>query len=562
MAPKKAAPKKAAPKKVAPMQVAPKQAAPRKALLQDVPAPFAVQKQLILTLGDSLTERGYWEGGWVSRLSQAFSRKADVMHRGYGGFNTRMIKEVLPDILAGMPSRNMRAFATVWLGANDAAVCDGPSALQHVPLPEYKANLAAIVRGLQRNGGFDSVVLLTPPPVHDGGRKAWQIEKTDEATAANMPLDRTHAHTALYAAGCAEVAQEMGATCVDLYGLMQQTQGWETGFLCDGLHLTPEGNAAAFKALMDALKDRHPELMPESLLTQFPLWDWCAKQSPGQLSLALDHIRKPRHLTFDGRARKDKPESSDEESSDWDSSDEDAFGDEAYEFGTCDYLRSAGISTKQQQDQLKSEFTDAELKHMDSLRTSIKKGLTKAADQADKDCGGKSHLRDVANPIRDQVGKLLKKYQAYHRVPPQDKRGCKKKAEPEAEGMKQSSSGLLQELETLCMLAQMLGCADGCEGKVYDFDGDELLIAMDTAALECCKELQKLEAGQEASSSNSRSIRRRVALQNVTSAYDSKSYGFLFNIDQELKLSAGPLARSLLGPEEQGEQRDSKKARH
>eukprot|EP00983_Pelagomonas_calceolata_P002993 98927-Pelagomonas_calceolata.AAC.1 len=37
----------------------------------------------------------------------------------------------------------------------------------------------------------------------------------------------------------------------------------------------------------------------------------------------------------------DKPESSDEESSDWDSSDEDAFGDEAYEFGTCDYLRSA-----------------------------------------------------------------------------------------------------------------------------------------------------------------------------------------------------------------------------
>eukprot|EP00983_Pelagomonas_calceolata_P049794 1141667-Pelagomonas_calceolata.AAC.3 len=70
--------------------------------------------------------------------------------------------------------------------------------------------------------------------------------------------------------------------------------------------------------------------------------------------------------------------------------------------------------------------------------------------------------------------------------------------------MKQSSSGLLQELETLCMLAQMLGCADGCEGKmlgcvdgceveagdVYDFDGDELLIAMDTAALECCKEVE------------------------------------------------------------------------
>eukprot|EP00983_Pelagomonas_calceolata_P074585 1152615-Pelagomonas_calceolata.AAC.1 len=182
-------------------------------------------------------------------------------------------------------------------------------------------------------------------------------------------------------------------SCATALGTLS-LEGWETGFLCDGLHLTPEGNAAAFKALMDALKDRHPELMqtprarvcvcvvcqgkgsirahvckapvlniivgmkwltnwkcaqremgnpqtfsvllecragascarahvealencpyalhgvaesltmPESLLTQFPLWDWCAKQSPGQLSLALDHIRKPRHLTFDGRARK------------------------------------------------------------------------------------------------------------------------------------------------------------------------------------------------------------------------------------------------------------------
>ncbi|KAF5842310.1 SGNH hydrolase-type esterase domain-containing protein [Dunaliella salina] len=533
--------------------------APKKADLQGVH--FAVQKQLILTLGDSLTERGYQEGGWVSRLSQAFSRKADVMHRGYGGYNTRMIKEALPDILAGMPSRSTRAFATLWLGANDAAISDGPSALQHVPLQEYKANLAAIVRGLQRNGGFDNVILLTPPLVHDAGRKAWQVQKTDEATAATLPLDRTHAHTALYAAGCLEVAQEMGVACVDLYSRMQQTQGWETKFLCDGLHFTPEGNAEAFKALMGTLKDRYPHLMPESLPQQFPLWDWCAKQPPGQLSLALDQVRKPRHLSFVGHARKDNPESSDEESSDGASS-EDAFDSLDFDFGSFDYLRSAGIRTQQQQDQLKSELSDTELKHLDSLRTSIRKGLAKAKDQADKDCGGKSHLRDVANPILDHVRKLLKKCQAFHRVPTHERRAFQKSMEPEGKvaSARDSSSGLLQELETLCMLARMLGCADGCEGKVHDFDGDKVLGAMDAAALECCKDLQKVE-GLE-TSSKSHSVRMQIALQNVASIFDSKSYGDLFSIDQELRLSTGPFARSLLGPDEQGEQRNNKKARH
>lgn len=41
----------------------------------------------ILLLGDSLTERGFdtEHDGWVAQLSHHYSRKADVIARGYGG---------------------------------------------------------------------------------------------------------------------------------------------------------------------------------------------------------------------------------------------------------------------------------------------------------------------------------------------------------------------------------------------------------------------------------------------------------------------------------------------
>ncbi len=43
------------------------------------------------------------------------------------------------------------------------------SARQHVPLPEYKANLAAIVEHL-RGVGVPAIVLITPPPISEPDR--------------------------------------------------------------------------------------------------------------------------------------------------------------------------------------------------------------------------------------------------------------------------------------------------------------------------------------------------------------------------------------------------------
>lgn len=43
----------------------------------------------IVLFGDSITAQSFRSGGWGSALADAYSRKADVVVRGYGGYNTR-----------------------------------------------------------------------------------------------------------------------------------------------------------------------------------------------------------------------------------------------------------------------------------------------------------------------------------------------------------------------------------------------------------------------------------------------------------------------------------------
>ena len=95
--------------------------------------------------------------------------------------------------------------ATVFLGANDAALPDGPSARQHVSPAQYAANLRSIVQHL-REGGVKNVVLITPPPVSEEARLAFAKQAAGSADAA-VTLDRRDAVTQEYATACSQVSR-------------------------------------------------------------------------------------------------------------------------------------------------------------------------------------------------------------------------------------------------------------------------------------------------------------------------------------------------------------------
>ena len=98
--------------------------------------------------------------GWVAKLQESYSanfRVADVLNRGYSGYNTRWALLQLPHLIA--QTQSAPAVCTVFFGANDAAVS---ASTQSVPLEEYKTNLEAMVKLLRDAWPVCPIIIIAP----------------------------------------------------------------------------------------------------------------------------------------------------------------------------------------------------------------------------------------------------------------------------------------------------------------------------------------------------------------------------------------------------------------
>ena len=226
----------------------------------------------VVLFGDSLTQRGFEEQGWASALCDYYTRRADVLNRGYGGWNSRWARFVAADLLAPAAPRDgakPHHVVAVWFGANDAAA---PTERAHVPLAEYGQNLDAIVALAQRSATH--VVVLTPPPVHGPTRLAFQ--RAAYGAGASGRLERSTELAGQYAREAARVAAERGVAALDVHGAMLALgedawpalvgAGVDGG---DGLHLAPAGQRFVARALIGALDELGAG--PDALAQELPL---------------------------------------------------------------------------------------------------------------------------------------------------------------------------------------------------------------------------------------------------------------------------------------------------
>jgi lysophospholipase L1-like esterase len=79
----------------------------------------------------------------------SFRVQADVILRGYRGYNTSWALLILDKIFSELSSPP--DVVTVFFGANDAALPVPDGEHFHVPLPQYKANLHQIVSHIKVN---------------------------------------------------------------------------------------------------------------------------------------------------------------------------------------------------------------------------------------------------------------------------------------------------------------------------------------------------------------------------------------------------------------------------
>ncbi|KAL0916450.1 hypothetical protein M5K25_013967 [Dendrobium thyrsiflorum] len=213
--------------------------------------------------GSSIVQYSFSNGGWGAILTDIYARKADIIMRGYIGWNSRRAIQVLDKIFPKDASVQP-SLIIVYFGGNDS-IGPYPSGLgPHVPLPEYKENMRKIADHLKNLSENTHVIFLSCPPLNE--------EKLLQSTSTALSeIVRTNATCRLYSEACIQVCEEMNLKVIDLWTAFQERDDWADTCFTDGLHFSSEGSKIVVEQILKVLKeaDWNPSLHWKFMPTEF-----------------------------------------------------------------------------------------------------------------------------------------------------------------------------------------------------------------------------------------------------------------------------------------------------
>ena len=248
----------------------------------------------IVVVGDSITEYGDRQGGWVSLLSSHYVRHADIYNRGYGGYNTRTYLALLHQHLnlglwpyqptnndedsdsSATTNKRWKRLVTLYLGTNDAALPDSGTKESriHTPVDEFAANLRSIIALLVPQYGAHVSPGATPPSQYLSTSTAlilvtpgqvnitqWQLRNLTTPPyppTSSLPITRSVPATEKYAAAVRSLARDWHIPCLDMWPLTAESE-WQRMF-SDGLHLSDAGNRVVYDEVMRLVREEYGEL--------------------------------------------------------------------------------------------------------------------------------------------------------------------------------------------------------------------------------------------------------------------------------------------------------------
>ncbi|KAL3531694.1 hypothetical protein ACH5RR_005215 [Cinchona calisaya] len=221
------------------------------------------ERPQFVLFGSSIVQFAYSQEGWGAILTDIYARKADILVRGYAGWNSRralhVLDQVFPKDSAVQPS-----IVIVYLGGNDSMGPHPSGQGPHVPLAEYVENMKKIAIYLKSLSDKTRVLFLSTPPVNE-----TQIH---EAFGGRLDvLSRTNKSCRMYSEACIELCRELDIKVVDLWTALQQRHDWLDVCFTDGIHLSSEASKIVVKEILKVLKeaDWEPSLHWRSLPTEF-----------------------------------------------------------------------------------------------------------------------------------------------------------------------------------------------------------------------------------------------------------------------------------------------------
>ncbi|KAL3653473.1 GDSL esterase/lipase wdl1 [Castilleja foliolosa] len=221
------------------------------------------QRPLFVLFGSSIVQLSFSNGGWGAILSDVYARKADIITRGYYGWNSRRAVQVLDQVFPKNAS-NQPSLVIVYFGGNDSMGAHSSGLGPHVPLPEYIENMRKIAAHLKNLSDKTRIIFLSCPPVNEA--------KVRENTSSYFSeLVRTNELCRMYSEACMELCQEMNVKAIDLWSAMQKREDWANACFTDGVHLSAQGSEVVVEEILKVLKeaDWEPNLHWKSLPTEF-----------------------------------------------------------------------------------------------------------------------------------------------------------------------------------------------------------------------------------------------------------------------------------------------------
>ncbi|SCU93360.1 LAMI_0E14092g1_1 [Lachancea mirantina] len=221
-----------------------------------------------LLFGDSITEFAFntrADSGLPEQFSlgaalvNAYTRKLDIVQRGFSGYTSRWGLKLLPKILENEGPNVV--MTTIFFGSNDA-VQAGPQAVE---LSEFKKNINSLTQ-LMLDKGIKPI--LIGPALHD--KEVWEPTKPQEVS---MGYVRSSEANRIYADAVSDVAAENKVPFVDLHKAFTEKGGdhWQE-LLLDGVHFSGKGYEVFFDELLKAIRGWYPELAPERIPYKLPNW--------------------------------------------------------------------------------------------------------------------------------------------------------------------------------------------------------------------------------------------------------------------------------------------------
>ena len=177
-----------------------------------------IMSNLVTCIGDSLTQFGIRNKGWISLLNSYYERQLQFLCFGYSGYNTKWIFEHLKTIL---PFRTN--YYIIWLGTNDCCT----DTIQHVSKEEYRSNMKAIINHISLYSPGTKIFVISPIPTV---RPERQDARQYFESLSDLPKDIIY---------------------VNLFDYE-----WNDEDYCDQLHLSDKGNYKISEILKKVLGAR------------------------------------------------------------------------------------------------------------------------------------------------------------------------------------------------------------------------------------------------------------------------------------------------------------------